>query len=98
MVSDNFKAALEDLAKSEEEAENHFHTQAEDAWNKMSHDEQLMAFYSVVKRITKGELEDDGTYRYILYDIFGFGPESYRVGMSCGFMQLHNAIEVKKPT
>jgi len=98
MVSDNFKAALAQLSQAEEEYDKQFANQAEEAWDKMSHDEQLMAFYSVVKRLTKGELDDDGSsYRYILYNIFGFGPEAYRVGMNCGFMRLHNAIEVKNP-
>jgi len=94
----DFKKALEGMAEMQDDANKIFSDRAEEAWSKMTHDEQLMAFYSVVSRLTKGELEEEGSYRYILYDIFGFGPESYGVGMLSGFMDLHNSInrEVKK--
>lgn len=61
-------------------------------WDSLSYEDQLKAFYSVSKRIYQGEIKDKGTYRYILYDIFGFGPDAYILGMDCGFMYLHNAI------
>jgi hypothetical protein len=38
---------------------------------------------------------DKGTYRYVLYDVFDFGPDAYSVGMECGYMDLHNAIDTK---
>ena len=65
---------------------------ADEWWESLSQEEQMKAFYSVVKRIVQGELEDKGSYRYVLYDVFGFGPESYGMGMNCGYMALHNAI------
>lgn len=61
-------------------------------WESLSQEEQLKAFYSVVKRIYQGEIKDKGSYRWVLYDVFGFGPEAYSLGMDCGFMYLHNAI------
>jgi hypothetical protein len=65
---------------------------AESYWNNLSKEDQLLAFYSVVKRIYKGEIEDKGSYRWVLYEVFGFGPEAYRVGMDCGYLYIHNAI------
>lgn len=62
-------------------------------WDELPYEDQLKAFYSVVKRIYDGEIKQQGTYRYILYDVFGFGPEAYAMGMECGFMYLHNAID-----
>lgn len=62
-------------------------------WNSLSPDDQLMAFYIVTSKLTQGELKDQGTYRYILYDVFNFGMESYHVGMMSGFMELHNNID-----
>ena len=53
---------------------------------------QLKAFCAVVRRIHKGELEDRGTYRHILYSVFGFGPESYAQAQDAGYFVLHNAI------
>jgi hypothetical protein len=61
-------------------------------WNSLSKEDQLKAFCAVVRRIVQGELQDKGSYRWVLYDVFGFGPESYTLGMDCGFMALHNAI------
>ena len=61
-------------------------------WDSLEYEDQLKAFYSVVKRIYRGEIKEKGTYRYILYEVFKFGPEAYELGMDCGFMYLHNAI------
>lgn len=38
------------------------------------------------------------TEAYILInenETFGLGPESYSLGIMCGFMSLHNAIEAE---
>lgn len=80
------------LGRLQEEARVSFERQAEDAWDSLDYDTQLRVFYAVVKRIYEGEIKEKGTYRYILYDKFGFGPEAYIKGMDCGFMYLHNAI------
>jgi hypothetical protein len=61
-------------------------------WNSLSKDDQLKAFCSVVRRIQQAELIDKGSYRWALYNVFGFGPESYTQGMDCGYMAIHNAI------
>lgn len=88
----NLKGILAELADLQEEAETAYDAAAENFWANLSKDDQLMAFYSVVKRIHKGEIIDNGTYRYILYDVFGFNFDSYGVGMVCGFLELHNKI------
>lgn len=61
-------------------------------WDGLSQEDQMRAFYSVVKRLVKGDITDRGSYRYVLYDVFGFGAESYMLGMNCGYMTLHNSI------
>lgn len=62
-------------------------------WAALPYDDKLRAFYSVVKRIHDGDIKQQGSYRYVLYDIFGFGPDAYGIGMECGYMTLHNAIK-----
>ena len=37
-------------------------------------------------------MEDKGSYRYALYEVFGFEADSYIVGMDCGYLDLHNAL------
>ena len=61
-------------------------------WNGLTEEEREDAFYAVVKRIHKAEIEDRGTYRYALYNVFGFDPGMYMRGMDCGYMNLHNSI------
>jgi hypothetical protein len=61
-------------------------------WNNMDNNAKMDMFYSVVKRLYKGELIDKGSYRWVLYDVFGFGPEAYEMGMRCNYMELHNSI------
>ena len=66
-------------------------------WNSLTTDKQLMAFYSVVQRICKGELKDQGSYRHVLYRVFGFDMDSYGIGMECGYMELHNSLVRNRP-
>jgi hypothetical protein len=61
-------------------------------WNGLSKDDQLKAFCSVMRLLYKAEIEERGSYRYTLYDVFGFGPESYAQAQMSGFLAIHNAI------
>ena len=61
-------------------------------WNSLSKDDQLKAFCSVMRLLYKAEIEEHGSYRYTLYDVFGFGPESYAQAQLSGFLAIHNAI------
>jgi hypothetical protein len=98
MTEDRKQALVElaELSQLFEEIERDYDNDADSWWNKLSEDERQLAFYSVVKRLVKGELRDRGTYRYILYDVFGFDSSSYFMGMNCGFMELHNSIYTRE--
>jgi hypothetical protein len=61
-------------------------------WNGLAEKEREDAFYSVIKRMYQAEVKDRGTYRYALYDVFGFDGGMYGAGMDCGYMALHNII------
>jgi hypothetical protein len=61
-------------------------------WNSLSKEDQLRVFCSVMRLLYKAEIQERGTYRYTLYDVFGFGPESYVQAQVSGFMAIHNAI------
>lgn len=69
-----------------------YDSDADSFWSAMSPDDKLKAFYSVCKRIFKGDIEEQGTYRYVLYDVFNFGSEAYMIGMDSGYMSIHNLI------
>lgn len=61
-------------------------------WNGLTEKEREDAFYAVCKRIHRGDIELNGSYRYVLYDVFGFDAGMYGAGMDCGYMAIHNAI------
>ena len=62
-------------------------------WNSLTKQDQLKAFCQVVRLLVKAELDDRRSYRGCLYDVFGFGPESYARAQMAGFLELHNCIQ-----
>lgn len=61
-------------------------------WEGLSYEDQLKAFRNVCRRIYEGDVKRRGSYRHVLYDVFGFGPDAYADGMDCGYMSIHNFI------
>ena len=84
--------ALAELSQEMEKYREEYEAENDAWWNSLSEKEREDAFYAVVKRIHKAEIEDRGTYRYALYDVFGFDGGMYKQGMDCGYMNLHNSI------
>lgn len=82
----------QELAKLQLEVKDAREKECDEYWDNLPYEDQLKAFYSVSKRIYQGEIKDKGSYRWVLYDVFNFGPEAYVMGMECGYMYLHNAI------
>jgi alanyl-tRNA synthetase len=76
-----YSAAMTDLENEQEKF-----------WNSLSKEDQLKAFCAVVRRIYEGEMVDQGSYRYVLYDTFGFGVESYVQAQDAGYLEIHNAL------
>jgi len=87
--------ALDGLAKLQQEFEKNRKIYEHDNdtwWEGLTEKEREDAFYAVCKRIFKADIKDNGTYRWALYDVFGFDPGMYMRGMDCGYMGIHNAI------
>lgn len=74
-----------------------FSARADAYWDSLPYEQKLLAFHSVCKRIHEGDIKKQGSYRYVLYDVFGFDFDAYIVGMECGYMDIHNAIVVDDP-
>lgn len=87
-LAEKIKELSVDFNATMKEVEN----EEETYWNSLTKEQQLCAFNSVCRRIVKGELEDKGTYRYVLYSVFGFGPESYARAQMAGYLEIHNSI------
>lgn len=83
---------LEKLQQQFQEAIQKMESEQEGFWNSLTKEQQLSVFCSVSRRLKKGELEDEGTYRYVLYNTFGFDSDSYVAAQMSGFLDLHNSI------
>lgn len=70
----------------------HIKEREEAYWNSLTKEQQLCCFNSICRRIIKGEFEDKGSYRYVLYDVFGFGMEAYARAQLAGYLEIHNSI------
>jgi hypothetical protein len=84
-ASEELRETFEEIQKMDEEDANKF-------WNSLSYEDKCNAFHAVVSRIVEGDIKKKGSYRYVLYDVFGFAPDMYVRGMNCGYMALHNSI------
>jgi hypothetical protein len=84
--------ALSDIGQEMEKSKVAYEAKNDAWWNALSETEREEAFYAVCKRLFQGEIKERGTYRYVLYNVFGFDAGMYVAGMECGFMALHNAI------
>jgi len=83
---------LAELSQEMEKSRKEYQQENDTWWNGLSEQEREDAFYAVCKRIFKADITDNGSYRYALYDVFGFDPGMYMRGMDCGYMGIHNAI------
>lgn len=80
-LSLKFQQAMAEMVKEQEEY-----------WNSLTKEQQLDAFCCVARRIHDGEIIQKGSYRYVLYEVFGFGPEAYVPAQEAGYLTIHNSI------
>lgn len=83
---------LNEISSEFEKAMDAARIEQDEYWESLTHDQQLMAFCSVARRIHQGEIKEKGSYRYVLYDVFGFGYEAYVLAQEAGYLEIHNAI------
>ena len=83
---------LSELGQEMEKARKVYEHDNDTWWNNLTETEREDAFYAVCKRIHKADLQYQGSYRYALYNVFGFDGGMYARGMDCGYMAIHNAI------
>ena len=81
-----------DFLKLEEEAREQYTQKAKEYFESLDVDNQLMLFFHITNVIFDNYFNDRGSYRALLYDKFGFGPEAYSLGCDSGMFTLHNAI------
>lgn len=93
-MNDREKAlqALVELGELQQKAQEEYEKANDAWWDSLEEHERQDAFYAIIKRMYQAEVKDRGTYRWALYDVFGFDPSMYTAGMDCGYMDLHNII------
>ena len=86
----NFSEKFKELRKHIKEDRVKYDQENDTWWESLTEKEREDAFYAVTKRIYKGDVIDNGSYRYVMYDTFGFGPNMYASGMESGYFNMHN--------
>ena len=81
-----------ELLKIEEEVQEQYTKKAKEYYDSLRMDNQLLLFFHITNTIYANYFQDNSSYRGLLYDKFGFGPESYSIGMDSGMFAVHNAI------
>jgi hypothetical protein len=81
-----------ELLQIEEKAIEEYTQKAKEYFESLEMDNQLFLFFYITNVIFKNYFNDNGSYRGLLYDKFGFGPEAYSLGCNSGMFTLHNAI------
>lgn len=92
MNENDFSQALNKIGAEIDHALAEIEQERETFWNSLSKDDQLKAFCAVVSRIFTGEIKEKRSYRGILYDVFGFGPEAYVQAQMAGYLAIHNSL------
>jgi len=90
--SERRNAQLEEIRQSSAQHTKRVAQEDYDWWNALPDEERLRAFRSVCRRIHQGDITERGSYRHVLYEVFGFDADSYVDGMDCGYMDIHNVI------
>lgn len=81
-----------ELIEIEEKLKNEYTRIAKEHFEKLSKDDQMLVFYHITKCIYENYFHGGGSYRALLYDKLGFGPESYSLGLDSGMFNVHNSI------
>ena len=91
-MNEQDKVTLDEISKAWNEAMQEVENNSENYWNSLTKEQQLDVFCAVCRRIHRGDIVDKGTYRYVLYNVFGFGPEAYAPAQLAGYLDIHNSI------
>ena len=83
---------MEEARKAMREAIEKYESKTTNWWHNLTEEEREDAFYMVCKLIHKGDVEEQGSYRHVLYHTFGFDMAMYGQGMECGYLDIHNLI------
>lgn len=85
-------AKMASFSQAFNDAMNGIKNEEEDYWKSLTIDQQMAVFNCVIRRLYEGEIAEQRSYRGVLYDVFGFGLESYARAQMAGFLAIHNAI------
>jgi len=66
----------------------------ESVWNNLTYDERL-ALLCYISKILHEHAMEGGTYRYLIYERFGFDLDAYAPLHLCGLLAIHNLISGK---
>ena len=87
-----FGRKLDELSEMYTKAMKEVEEHQEAYWNSLTMEQQIDLFCCVSRRIYKGEIEEQRSYRGVLYTTFGFDTSAYGLAQNARYLEIHNAI------
>lgn len=92
VMNEELLKALDSVGELLREQSIQYEGECQEYWDTLSYEDKLKSFYQVTKLIRQGDMVDHGSYRWVLYDVFGFGMDAYGIGMDSGYLDIHNRL------
>jgi len=67
------------------------YTNADKFWDSLTEEQQIQAAVVMFKKLNQ-QLESKGSFRHMIYNVFGWGPEAYSAIYAAGGMNISNML------
>ena len=87
----NDSKAVEKIKIYFEELEEKYLTKGKEIFNSLPYEDRL-ALVAYISKILSQHMTEGGTYRYLIYNRFGFDVDAYAVLQLSGLLGIHNKL------
>lgn len=88
-MKESFREALVEAGKAFREMLVESQQKNDEIWAEMSYEQRLAAADYIFRKITE-HAKEGGSYRYLIYERLGFGPDAYAVLQFAGALDVSN--------
>lgn len=92
----SFKEVLEEASKTFQEIISETQKENDKIWEEMPYEQRLAAADFIFRQISDHAAEG-GSYRYLIYNRLGFGPDAYAVLQCAGALDVSNDYVIGGP-
>jgi len=88
---ERLKEIAKEASKAFKELEENMLKEGKEVWESLDYDKRL-ALMCYISKILHEHACEGGTYRYLIYEKFGFDLDAYVPLQLCGLLAIHNLI------